>query len=256
MKAHLTLIGAVLLLAGCSPPAHSSSSASPSAVASRSPAASPTVPPVSSPVVGRSEDPLAGPCAYPSAAIPDKVMVRDVFRTGSHVVEVCVDHAADEASFEYLPDPCGRELGLKTSSIAARRAVEVVFDDDASSDDVRTSMYRHTVTAYNSSDAASAYLSSVRAAVRECPVRRFPSWTWKYAIVSSTAQRLDLSVRRIADHPAEGGESASAVFRISVFRSGARVSVVSDVGWEGHPSAESAVDALVKAASEQLDRWE
>lgn len=198
---------------------------------------------------------MTGPCSYRPEGIPDEVMVRDVFRTGSQGVEVCVDHGAEDAYFEYLPDPCDRDLGVKTSSIVARRAVQVTFDDDPSNADPQASIYRHTVTAYDSSDAASAYMSSVRAAVRECPVRKLPSSTWKYEIVSSTAQRLDLSVRRIADRPAEN-EPASATFRISVYRCGAHVSVVADVGWEGIPSTKSAVDALVKAASEQLDRWE
>jgi hypothetical protein len=183
-------------------------------------------------------------------------MVRDVFREGTGVTEACVDRRAEEAYFEYLPDPCGRDLGVKTSSIMARRAIEVMFDDDPSNGESQASMYRHTVTVYNSADAASAYLSSVRAAVRECPTRDLESSIWKYAILSSTAQRLELSVRHIANHPLEGGEPKEATFRISVFRSGARVSVVSDVGWEGYPSTKLAVDALVKAAAEQLDRWE
>lgn len=200
--------------------------------------------------------PVGGQCAYPSATIPDKVMVRDLFREGARISEACVDRGADEAYFEYLPDPCGRELGVKTSSILARRAIEVTFDDDPENADAQTSMYRHTVTVYNSSDAASAYLSSVRAAVRECPTRSLQSWTWKYAIISSTARNLELSVRHIADQPVEGGVPQQAAFRVSVYRSGPRISVVSDVGWEGHPSLKPAVDALARTAADQLDRWQ
>lgn len=257
MKAHLTLIGAVLVLAACTPANRSAGptpapAVSPSAVPATSPSASPTASPAGSPGLV----PVTGNCKYASADIPDKVMVRDVFHEGSEVSETCVDHGAEEAYFEFLPDPCSRDLGVKTSSILARRAIEVTFDDDPSNADAQASMYRHTVTVYNSADAASAYLSSVRAAVRECPVRDLKSWTWKYAIVSSTAQRLELSVRHIADHPLEGGEPQDATFRVSIFRSGARVSVVADVGWEGYPSTKAAVEALVKAAAEQLDRWE
>lgn len=199
---------------------------------------------------------MTGECAYPSDAIPDTVMVRDVFRTGTAVTPTCVDRGAAEAYREYLPDPCSRDLGVRTSSIVARRAIEVMFDDDPTNADPQASMYRHTVTVYSGTDAASAYLSSVRAAVRECPVREVTSSTWKYAIVSSTAQRLELSVRHVANHPVEAGEPLQATFRVSLYRSGARVSVVSDVGWEGHPSTTSAVDALARTASEQLDRWE
>ena len=171
-------------------------------------------------------------------------MVRDVLHTGTGVTENCIDQRAADAYGEYLPDPCGRGLGIRTSSIVARRAIEVVFDDDPSTADAQPSVYRHTVTAYNSGDAASAYMSSVRAAVRECPVRELANETWAYAIVSSTAQRLDLSVRR-----------TTRTFSISIARSDARVSVLVDAGWEGVPSRESAVDALVKAAAQQLEHW-
>jgi hypothetical protein len=251
MKAHLTLIGAALALAACAPSTPEASptpSTKPEASATRSAAAASTSP-------SPDSVPVAGKCAYPSDPIPDKVMVRDVFRTGTGVTPTCVDRGAEDAYAEYLPDPCDRDLGVKTSSIVARRAIEVMFDDDPSNDDPQASLYRQTVTVYNSADAASAYLSSVRAAVRECPVRDLTSATWKYAILSSTAQRLELSIRHIANHPVEGGEPQEATFRVSVYRSGARVSVVGDVGWEGHPSTKSAVDALVKTAAEQLDRW-
>jgi hypothetical protein len=255
MKARLILIGVVLLLAGCAP-SISEASPDPSSRprASAAPGAGPTAP--ASPSQSPDMVPVSGECAYPSASIPDTVMVRDVFRAGAGVTQTCVDRGADDGYFEYLPDPCGSELGVKTSSIVARRAIEVTFDDDPGNADVQTSMYRHTVTIYNSSDAASAYLSSVRAAVRECPTRDLRSWTWKYAIISSTARNLELSVRHIAEQPVEGGVPQQATFRVSVYRSGPRVSVVSDVGWEGHPSLKSAVDALVRTAAEQLDRWE
>lgn len=180
-------------------------------------------------------------------------MVRDVFNAGSGVTETCVDKSAEEAYFEYLPDPCGRGLGVKTSSIIARRAIEVSFDDDPSNADSETSMYRHTVTVYSSGDAASAYLSSVRAAVRECPTRKLRASTWKYTILSSTATRLELSIRRV--YGEAEGVPKEGTFRVSVARAGAKVSVLTDVGWEGLPSYKSAVDALTKAASEQLERW-
>ena len=251
MRAFLTLAGAALLLSACAqstPEASATPSAAPSVSAEPSASAEPSL-------SAEPEVPVVpGKCAYPSAAIPDKVMVRDVFHTGTGVTENCVDHRADDAYYEYLPDPCARDLGIRTSSIVARRAIEVLFDDDPSNDDAQASMYRHTVTVYNSGDAASAYMSSVRAAVRECPVRKLPHSTWTYTIVSSTAQRLELSVRRTQDEPVEGAP-AVATFRVSIARSQARISVLTDVGWEGVPSYGTAVNALVKAAAEQLERW-
>lgn len=182
-------------------------------------------------------------------------MVRDVFHEGTTVTEACVDRRPQDPFFEYLPDPCGRDLGVRTSSIVARRAIQVIFDDNPKDGEQGPSMYRHTVTVYNGTDASSAYLSSVRAAVRECPTRSFTGWTFKYTIVSSTAQGIELSVRFIAEHPMEQGVPPEAPFRVSIFRSGDRVSVISDVGWEGYPSLDEAVDALVKAAATQLDQW-
>ncbi len=252
MKAYLTLISAALALAACAPSTPEASH-TPSTKPEPRASVSPSLPP--SPRVAESPDSVPVNCAYPTDAVPEKVMVRDLFRTGSGVTPTCVDHGEKDAYAEFLPDPCGRDLGVKTSSIVGRRAIQVVFDDDPTNDDPQASVYRHTVTIYNSDDAASAYLSSVRAAVRECPVRDLKSATWKYAILSSTAQRLELSVRHIANHPLEGGEPQEATFRVSVYRSGARVSVVGDVGWEGYPSLKSTVDALIKTAAEQLDRW-
>jgi len=263
MKAYRTLIGTALLgsalsLAACAtsspgaqpaPSAPATWSAPATASGAPSPAPSESPAPVSS-----DPSPATGKCAYPSAGIPDKLMVRDVFRMGTNVTENCVDRGVDDAYFEYLPDPCGRDLGVRTSSIVARRAIEVIFDDDPSNDQAQASMYRHAVTFYNSADAASAYLSSVRAAVRECPERKLKFSTWKYAIASSTTERLELTVRHIQLTEVEGGGPKEATFRVSVARSGARVSVISDMGWEGAPSYDSAVDALVRAAAEQLDR--
>jgi hypothetical protein len=45
-------------------------------------------------------------------------------------------------------------------------------------------------------------------------------------------------------------------FRVSIARAGAKLSVLSDVGWEGSLSYKSAVDALVTAAAGQLAHWE
>src|SRR5215217_3782999 len=113
MKAHLALIGTALVLAACTPstpvPAPSGpapASASPT-LTLRSPEPEPSAAPVK--------------CAYPSTTIPDKVMVRDVFHAGSSVRDTCVENSEKDAYFEYLPDPCGHHLGVKTSSIVARR---------------------------------------------------------------------------------------------------------------------------------------
>jgi hypothetical protein len=248
MKAMLTLISSALALAACTPAAHSPTPLPSPSVPSSSPSHS-------TPIVLPSELPTVAPvsCAYPATSIPDRVMVRDVYNVGSGVTETCVDKIADDVYFEYLPDPCGHGLGVKTSSIAARRAIEVTFDDDPSNAYIETSMYRHTVTVYNSGDAASVYLSSVRAAVRECPTRKLRASTWTYTILSSTATRVELSIRRV-NAKAEGVPK-EGTFRVSIARVGAKVSVLTDVGWEGLPSYKSAVDALVKAASEQLERW-
>jgi hypothetical protein len=253
MKASGSLIGAVLVLAACtpSPPSAAPSPSSSPALASpfaSSPASSPALSPASEPSFA------AESCAYPPVPIPDTAMVRDVFHAGSSVTENCVDKRAEDAYSEYLPDPCGRGLGVKTSSVTARRAIEVIFDDNPANSDNEASIYRHAVTVYNSADAASAYLFSVRAAVRECPTRRLISSTWKYTIIASTATRLDLSVHRVYK-AAETGP-LEGTFRVSIARAGAKVSVLSDVGWEGNPSYKSAVDALVTAAAGQLAHWE
>jgi hypothetical protein len=197
----------------------------------------------------------SGSCRYSPDGVPAKVMVTDLYHTGETTVKQhCVDQRPADAFFEYLPDPCNRGLGLQATSIASRRAVEVVFDENVPKND--PSQYRHTVTVYDSGDSASAYVSSVRAAVRECPVRKVTGATWTYAILSSTAGRLDLSVRRTADKGGAGqGVPPVATFRVSIAHSGAHVGVLTDVGWEGYPSADKARDALFKAAADQLERW-
>jgi hypothetical protein len=237
MKASLTLIGAALALAACTPstPTPVSSQSRPSQIPVT--AASSAPPPIIALPSLESTSAVALKCAYSSASIPDQVMVRDVFGAGSDAT-----------------DPCDHDLGVKTSSIVARRAIEVTFDDDPSNAYSEASVYRHTVTVYNSGDAASAYLSSVRAAVRECPNRKLKFATWKYAILSSTATRLELSIRHIYEAAEVGPKEGT--FRVSIVRAGAKVSVLADVGWEGLPSYKSAVDALVTAASEQLVHWE
>jgi hypothetical protein len=113
------------------------------------------------------------------------------------------------------------------------------------------SIYRHTVTAYRTADAASAYLSSVRAAVHDCPTRRLTDETDQYTIDSSSAQRIELSVTRVSGAGTEGAPPQST-FRVSIVRSGVRVSVFTDVGWEGCPTSAHLVDALIKAAADQL----
>jgi hypothetical protein len=245
MKANLIIVGAALILAACAPSTPE---------ASTTPAVNAT-PTAAAPSLSAEPQPLAPPrtCAYSSTDVPDQAMVLDLFHNGTGVTENCVDHRPEEAYFEYLPDPCARGLGIRSSSIVARRAIEVLFDEDPSTADPETATYRHTVTVYNSTDAASAYMSSVRAAVRDCPVRKLRHATWTYKIASSTAQRLELSVRRV--YELAEGVPPVATFRLSIARSGARVSVLVDVGWEGIPSYDVTVTALFKAAADQLERW-
>jgi len=254
MKAYLALLGAVLVLVGCAPSqvgrTASGATASPSVTAEATPTTTGTAAASSDP------EPLVSPvaCGYPSAGVPEKVMVRDVFHAGSSAIDACVDKGERDAYQEFLPDPCGHDLGDHTSSVVARRAIEVMFDDIPANADAETSMYRHIVTVYRDDDAASSYLSSLRAAIRDCPERTLEHSMWRYSITSSTAQGIELSVRRTYGQSETGPRQAT--FRISVIRSGARVSVLTDVGWEGNPSFPAAVIALVHAATDQLAAWD
>src|SRR5262245_44861902 len=270
MKAYLALLAAAVVLVGCAPSqvgrSASGATASPTATAPAVPtttgtattgtaatgtaatgtAATRTAAPSSDP------EPFVSPvaCAYPSAGVPENVMVRDVFHAGSSAIDACVDSGERNAYQEFLPDPCGHDLGDHTSSVVARRAIEVMFDDNPANVDAETSMYRHIVTAYRDDAAASAYLSSLRPASRDCPERTLEHSMWRYSITSSTAQGIELSVRRTYGQPETVPRQAT--FRISVIRSGARVSVLTDVGWEGNPTYPAAVIALVHAAADQL----
>jgi hypothetical protein len=185
--------------------------------------------------------------------VPASVLVRDLFHTGTNVTEHCFAKPPAEPYYDYLPDPCGKALGDRSSTIAARRGIEVYFDDFPYDGNPSTSMYRHTVTVYKTAEDASAYLSQVRAAVQKCPKRATAYGFDRYAVVRSTSELLDLTVRKVA--PQAEPAPIDATFRVVVFRSGARVSVFTDVGWEGYPSEKPAVDALVAEAERLLRAW-
>lgn len=116
------------------------------------------------------------------------------------------------------------------------------------------SAYFHTVTRYTAPQAASAYLTELRADTAACGGYRDANKRYAFSLVDGTGagdESLELTLTLTYDEPVEGAPQ-EARFTISVIRVGAYVSVVFDNGWEGSPTPPKDLDPVLTAAVTKL----
>ncbi|MBB5870680.1 hypothetical protein F4553_004059 [Allocatelliglobosispora scoriae] len=260
--AHLILLVAIACTAACDggtpialPPTPSASAATPAASpgpsnpgASNPVASNPVTPPPDAPPTA----PVVPACAADDARlIPESVLVRDAFVAGTFGEEQCLVRVPAEPFHEFLPNPCNDRGALPTAGILARRAIEVYFDDDPDNGNPETSRYRQVVTLYDSAAAAKAYVDDVLADVARCARRKVGKG---HVFAYSVKAPGELGVQRFYSASAESMPNG-AIFQIFFVREGAKVSVVTDVGWEGYPSRPESLAQVGKRAAEVLRAW-
>lgn len=151
-----------------------------------------------------------------------------------------------------LPEVCPDRKDDGDASILARRGIHAYLKPVKEGYTPNT--YFHTVTKYTATEAASAYLAGLRAAVDGCGGHRSGDIRYDYAVVSGPAlgdESLALTVTVTLDRPVEGTPT-QATFRISVVRVGSYVSVVHDSGWEGSPSSDAELGPVLAQAAAKL----